>query len=52
MTALLTVLALLLGAAPDDAQAREALSALRKSWESAETFSMDFSVTAAGAVQK
>lgn len=49
MIALLPTLALLLAAAPDDGQAREALSALRKSWESAETLSMDFSVTVSGA---
>jgi len=44
MIALLPTLALLLASAPDDAQAREALAALRKSWEGAETLSMDFSV--------
>jgi general secretion pathway protein G len=48
MIALVPALALLLGPVPDDAQAREALAALRKAWESAETLAVDFSVTAGG----
>src|SRR5437763_8701154 len=49
MIVLLPTLALLFAPALDDAQARELLAALRKSWEAAETRSMDYSAGAAGA---